>query len=55
MTPELKQEYTRRISSANRTGIIVITYEIALGYLSDSREAAKRGDIEGCRKDFLII
>ncbi len=51
MTPELKQEYTRRITSANRTGIIVITYEIALGYLSDSREAAKKGDIEGCRKE----
>ena len=49
MTPELKQEYTRRITSANRTGIIVITYEIALGYLSDSKEAAKSGDTEGCR------
>ncbi|MBQ7464579.1 MAG: flagellar protein FliS [Lachnospiraceae bacterium] len=49
MTPELKQEYTRRITSANRTGIIVITYEIALGYLSDSREAAKKGNTADCR------
>ena len=49
MTPELKQEYTRRITSANRTGIIVITYEIALGYLSDSREAADEGNTDECR------
>ncbi|MBO4374163.1 MAG: flagellar protein FliS [Lachnospiraceae bacterium] len=49
MTPELKQEYTRRITSANRTGIIVITYEIALGYLSDSKEAAEKGNTEECR------
>ena len=49
MTPEMKQEYTRRITSANRTGIIVITYEIALGYLADAREAAKNGDKEACR------
>ncbi len=51
MTPELKQEYTRRITSANRTGIIVITYEIALGYLDDSREAAKAGNKEECRRE----
>ena len=51
MTPELKQEYTRRITSANRTGIIVITYEIALGYLNDSREAAKTGSREDCRRE----
>ena len=49
MTPEMKQEYTRRITSANRTGIIVITYEIALGYLSDSRDAAKEGNDGECR------
>ncbi len=49
MTQELKQEYTRRITSANRTGIIVITYEIALGYLADAKEAEKNGDREGCR------
>ncbi len=51
MTPELKQEYTRRITSANRTGIIVITYEIALGYLSDSRDAAKEGNKEDFRRE----
>lgn len=51
MTPELKQEFTRRITSANRTGIIVITYEIALGYLRDSRDAAKEGDKETCRRE----
>lgn len=47
----MKQEYTRRITSANRTGIIVITYEIALGYLNDSRVAAKEGKKEDCRRE----
>ncbi len=49
MKPELKQEYTRRISQASRTGIIVITYEIALGYLQDARGEAEKNDKEACR------
>jgi flagellar protein FliS len=51
MTPERKQEYTTRITSANRTGIIVITYELALGYLKDARQEASEGDKEGCRRE----
>ncbi len=51
MTPEKKQEYTARITAANRTGIIVITYEIALGYLQDARQAASDGDRDGCRTE----
>ncbi len=37
MTNELKQEYTLKISQANRTAIIVIVYEIALSYLEDAK------------------
>ena len=51
MTPEMKQEYTRRITASNRTGIIVITYEIALGYLSDAKEEAGKGNKEKCRTE----
>jgi len=51
MTPEKKQEYTARITSANRTGIIVITYELALGYFQDARQAASGSDKEGCRTE----
>ena len=39
MTSERKQEYTRRISQANRTEIVVITFEIALDYIQDARAA----------------
>ena len=41
MTTELKKEYTRRITQANKTGLIVILYDIALTYLSDAKAAEK--------------
>ena len=37
MTDEKKQEYTRRISQANRTALISIVYEIALDYMNEAR------------------
>ena len=39
MTDEMKQEFTRRITAANRTEMVVITYEIALEYLKEADEA----------------
>ncbi len=39
MTDEMKQEFTRRITSANRSEMVVITYEIALEYLNEADEA----------------
>ncbi|MCR5236630.1 MAG: flagellar protein FliS [Lachnospiraceae bacterium] len=44
MTSEKKQEYTRRITEANPTGIVAITYEIAKGYYEDAIIAFKAGD-----------
>lgn len=44
MTSEKKQEYTRRITEANPTGIVAITYEIAKGYYEDAVIAFKAGD-----------
>ena len=44
MTSEKKKEYTRRITEANPTGIVAITYEIAKGYYEDAVIAFKAGD-----------
>jgi flagellar protein FliS len=39
MTSEQKQDYTLRITQANRSEIIVIVYDIALSYLDDAIKA----------------
>lgn len=53
MTPERKQEYTRRITQANRTEIIVITYEIALDYIADAQKLLQSENVEGCRQELV--
>ncbi len=40
MTSEKKQEYTLRISQANKTQMIVILYEMLLSYVDDAENAA---------------
>lgn len=37
MTQEKKQEFTRRLTQSNRTGVILITYEIIFTYLNDAK------------------
>ncbi|MBO6148027.1 MAG: flagellar protein FliS [Lachnospiraceae bacterium] len=50
MTAEMKQEYTRKITQANRTGVVVLTYEIALDYIADAKKAAsKEGFLDSVR------
>ncbi len=44
MTSEKKNEYTLRISQANKTGLIVILYEIAIDYVDEAIAAASAGD-----------
>lgn len=39
MTNELKQTFTRKITQANRTQLVVIVYEMLLVYLEDARKA----------------
>ncbi len=46
MTSEKKQIFTRRITQANRTQLVVVTYDIFLEYLSDALNAYGAGDIE---------
>lgn len=44
MTKELKQEYTLRITQANKTQMIVILYEMTLTYLKEAGEAYDKGE-----------
>lgn len=57
MNSEKKQEFTRRISQANSTEMIVIIYDMTLEYLKDARSAidgnadelhAAVGHVQGC-------
>lgn len=54
MTRELKQQYTLRISQANKTQMIVILYEMFLLYIEEARLAHEQEDRaafkEGIRK-----
>jgi flagellar protein FliS len=46
MTNEQKQEYTLRITRANRSELIVIIYDMALTYIDDAVKAFDKGDME---------
>lgn len=45
MTKECKQQFTLRITQANKTGLIVILYEMVLSYLEDAEAALERAAI----------
>lgn len=49
MTKELKQEYTLRITQANKTQLITILYEMALLYVDEAEEALAAGDRTGMK------
>lgn len=44
MTREKKQEFTLRITQANKTGLIEILYEMILHYLDEGKEAYAQQD-----------
>lgn len=44
MTKELKQEYTLRITQANKTQLITILYEMILLYAEEGKEAQAAGE-----------
>ena len=50
MTKELKQEYTLRITQANKTQLITILYDMTLLYLAEAKEALE----EDRKKDFKM-
>lgn len=54
MTKELKQQFTLKITQANKSQLVVILYEMLLAYLEEAREAYEKDDRinfrEGIRK-----
>lgn len=50
MTREHKQQFTLRITQANKTELIVILYEIVLGYTEDAEVALEAGNITEFRE-----
>ena len=52
MTQEKKQEYTRRITQANKTQMITILYEMVLDYFADSLDALSFGKKQDGEKFF---
>ena len=50
MTKELKQEYTLRITQANKTQMITILYDMTLLYLAEAKEALN----EDRKEDFKM-
>ena len=46
MKKEDIQEFTRRISQSNGSGLTVITYEILFAYMNDAREAYEKNEKE---------
>ncbi len=50
MTNEKKQEYTRKITQANGTGLVVILYDMTLTFLEDAEKAGQEEDWKGYRK-----
>lgn len=63
MTKELKQEYTLRITQANKTQLITILYEMTLQYVDEGKEALAANDrtafknavrrIQGCMCELM--
>lgn len=50
MTREYKQQFTLRITQANKTELIVILYEIVLAYMEDAEAALEEGKITEFRE-----
>ena len=49
MTKELKQQFTLKITQANKTQLIVILYEMLLAYVAEARNAHEKGNRAGFR------
>lgn len=50
MTKELKQEYTLKITQANKTQLITILYEMLLIYTGEAKASFDKGDRPGFRE-----
>ncbi len=50
MTKELKQQFTLKISQANKTQLVVILYEMLLEYIEEAKQAYSNQDKDGFRQ-----
>lgn len=50
MTRELKQQFTLKITQANKTQLVVILYEMLLTYIEEAENAHEKEDREGFRE-----
>lgn len=55
MTKEQKQEFTFRITQANKTGLIVILYEMVLVYIEEAQNAGKENNKEQYKESISKI
>lgn len=63
MTSEMKQQFTLRITRANKSQLVVILYEMLLTYLDETQEAHEKGDkaefragirkVRGCLRELM--
>ena len=63
MTKEMKQNFTLRISQANKSELVVIVYEMLLTYIEEAKTAHADGDaelftellrkVEGCIRELM--
>lgn len=51
MTDEQKQQFTRRITNANRTEMIVILLEMVLTYTKDAGKSLDKQDMESFKRE----
>ena len=50
MNKEKQKDFTRRITQANRTELLVITYDILIGEIEDAEKLYETGDIDEYRR-----
>lgn len=50
MTKELKQQFTLKITQANKSQLVVILYEMLLTYIEEAKESHENGDRNGFRE-----
>lgn len=49
MTNEMKQQFTLKITRANKSQLVVVLYEMLLAYLDEAQEAHQKDDKKGFR------
>ena len=50
MDNERKQEFTRRITNANKTQLVVILFDMCFEYLYEAQDCCKKKDIENLKE-----